>query len=233
LLWTGGLAALNLLIHGCASSPTGGSSRPRPTWSTGPTPRTASRGAYNPAVYTPAPAAPSATPGGLTLLPRSQWTSAPVNTGSTDPMNGVSRLTVHHDGMDELLWADDLASSKARLELIRKSHLNRGFADIGYHYVIDRAGRVWEGRPMAYQGAHAGGVNNQHNVGVLVLGNFDRQQPTVAQLQTLPQSLRLLMAHYRVPVSRVYTHQELKPTACPGTSLQARMVQLRRSGYLA
>lgn len=147
-------------------------------------------------------------------------------------MNGVSRLTVHHDGIETLLWSDSVAASRDRLEMIRRGHLQRGFADIGYHYVIDRAGRVWEGRPVSYQGAHAGGSNNLNNVGVLVIGNFDQQQPTTAQLRTLSTSLKLLMAHYRVPVSRVYTHQELKPTACPGVNLQGRMVQLRSSGYL-
>jgi len=160
------------------------------------------------------------------------WTSSYTDTAHADPMNGVTRITVHHDGMESLIWSDDMNSSRRRLQLIRRSHLHRGFADIGYHYVIDRAGRIWQARPVQFQSAHAGGANNRHNVGVMVMGNFDLQQPTNAQLQTLPESLRLLMAYYRVPVSRVYTHQELKPTACPGRNLQPRMVRLRSSGYL-
>jgi hypothetical protein len=35
-------------------------------------------------------------------------------------------------------------------------------ADIGYHYTIDPTGRIWEGRPVQYQGAHVK-MNNEHN----------------------------------------------------------------------
>ena len=42
-----------------------------------------------------------------------------------------------------------------------------------------------------------------------------------------------LQKHFRVPIREVYTHQELRPTECPGTDLQARMVSMRRGGFFA
>jgi hypothetical protein len=43
-----------------------------------------------------------------------------------------------------------------------------------------------------------------------------------------------LMRRYRVPMGRVVTHQELKPTECPGNNLQSYMRQTRSSrGRLA
>jgi hypothetical protein len=91
---------------------------------------------------------------------------------------------------------------------------------------------VWEGRPLFLQGAHVQD-NNPNNLGILVLGNFDQQQPTGPARDTLDGFLYDQMARYRVPMSRVYTHQELKSTACPGRNLQRYMMETRsRSGRL-
>jgi hypothetical protein len=75
---------------------------------------------------------------------------------------------------------------------------------------------------------------NEHNLGVLVLGNFDLQQPTPQALASLDSFVAAQMRRYRVPLSRVYTHQELRPTACPGRNLQRYMLATRtRSGRMA
>jgi hypothetical protein len=172
------------------------------------------------------------------VVPRRDWASAPPNLSLINPMNGVNRITVHHDGMPpvSLRSKGDVAY---RLEMIRSAHTGnhdnggKPWADIGYHYVIDPQGRVWEGRPVRYQGAHVKD-NNEHNLGVMVLGNFDEQAPTSDALSTLDAFISDRMRAYRIPVSRVFTHQEINPTACPGSNLQAYMVSTRSGrGYLA
>ncbi len=65
-------------------------------------------------------------------------------------------------------------------------------------------------------------------MGICVLGNFDRQQPSAPQLNALHGALTSLASAYRVPMRSIFTHQELNPTACPGTSLQRHMVLARR-----
>jgi len=167
------------------------------------------------------------------VIARSRWTSATTKTWDTDPMNGISRITVHHDGMTAFTSTSQ-SEAAARLEMIRRSHVNsRGWADIGYHYIVDPAGRIWEGRPIDRQGAHVAD-NNPHNLGVMMLGNYDQQAPTNAAVRALDDFVAAMMRKYRVPVSRVYTHQELRPTACPGQSLQRVMVSNRsRGGVLA
>lgn len=147
-------------------------------------------------------------------------------------MKGINRITIHHEGHTPV-WFTDEPSTRARLEQVRSIHTrDRRWGDIGYHYVIDRAGRVIEGRSVAYQGAHVSN-QNPHNVGVMLLGNFEKQSPSQAQLTALQSTLRHLMAKYRVPVKRVYTHRELGPTVCPGRNLQPRIASLRSSGALA
>jgi len=172
--------------------------------------------------------APTSDPWLGRVIPRSAWTNEPPITRLADPMRGISRITVHHDGMSPF-YATDQASAAHRIELIRRSHLGRGWADIGYHYVIDPAGRIYSARPLALQGAHVK-YNNEHNLGVMVLGNYERQQPTGATKRTLAAFVGSRMELYKVPTGRVFTHQEIRPTACPGRSLQGFMVQTRRRG---
>jgi hypothetical protein len=42
--------------------------------------------------------------------------------------------------------------------------------DIGYHYIVDRSGAIWQGRRIRYQGAHARGSANNGNIGIVLLG---------------------------------------------------------------
>ncbi|MCK4871330.1 MAG: N-acetylmuramoyl-L-alanine amidase [Phycisphaerales bacterium] len=147
-------------------------------------------------------------------------------------LGSVQRITVHHEGMTRVEFTG-ISQVADRLDLVRRSHLQRMAAgDIGYHFVIDRAGRIWEGRPIEYQGAHVK-YHNRRNLGVMVMGNFDVQSPSDAQMTSLEMFLRTARTHYDVAIDDVFTHQELGPTACPGRSLQRHMVEIRRDGTLA
>lgn len=174
----------------------------------------------------PLPSSPSQT----TVLARSKWAQGRPATTQMNRLSPVRYITVHHDGMDPFFDTDQRATA-ARIEAIRRAHRRRGWGDIGYHYVVDRAGRVWEGRSLRYQGAHVKN-KNYANIGIVVLGNFDKQQPTQAQLASVRQLVGSLMDRFHVPTSRVYTHQELAPTACPGRYFQQFMNTSRRQGRL-
>lgn len=166
------------------------------------------------------------------VIPRSKWTSAGPNRSLADPMSQVNRITVHHDAIMPVPGGA-YAESLRRLQLIRTGHLNNGWADIGYHFAVDPNGRIWQARPLELQGAHVKD-NNPGNLGIVVFGNFEQIRPTTASLSALDQMLAYAMQRFSVPMSRVYTHQELRPTACPGRNLQAQMNSTRSSnGRLA
>ncbi|MFG0284366.1 MAG: peptidoglycan recognition family protein [Phycisphaerales bacterium JB039] len=135
-------------------------------------------------------------------------------------------MTVHHDGMSPF-YGTGAADAADRLEAIRRSHVGRGWADIGYHFAIDPQGTVWEGRPLNLQGAHVKD-NNEQNIGIVVLGNFQEQAPTPAAAAAVDRFVAQVMRVYRVPLRSVYTHQELGPTVCPGYHMQRHM-ELARS----
>lgn len=177
------------------------------------------------------PIAPAALP---YARPRMLWARGEPDYTELNPMLPVTAITVHHDGLDRLVTGTSPREMTDRLELYRVGHRAQGWADIGYHLVIDRAGTLWQGRSIRWQGAHVK-FRNEGNIGVLVMGNFDQQQPTAAQKATLERVLVDLMRTYGVPQSRVYTHREWPDakTACPGRSLQSHMAGLRSSRRLA
>ncbi len=235
-LWLG-LAGTSVMISGCVSGQSQASARPGPLWpQSNPRPSTAAADLIGPTASTPpkaltppVAAATATSQGGLSIIPRKSWTNTSPILTKIHAMGGVKKITVHHEGWTPV-WFADTDSTAKRMESIRKSHLQRlGAGDIGYHYVIDRAGRVWQGRDVRYQGAHVR-EHNPNNLGVMVLGNFDVQRPTDAQMVSLRATVATLMKQHRVPLKLVYTHQELNPTECPGKALQSNMISLRRSG---
>lgn len=182
-----------------------------------------------------APAGPAATSPQLPttaqgVIRRSNWTRAGIaRPGEIYPLRKVNRITIHHEGVTPYTATSEEAT-RQRLEIIRRGHVTvRGWADIGYHYLIDPAGRVWEGRPVQYQGAHVKD-QNENNLGIMVIGNFERQVPNAAQTTSLDRFVAGQMRQYRVPVSRVFTHRELAPTECPGRNLQRYLVMARANG---
>lgn len=243
------LAGLGLLVTGCAEKQQRQVvDRPRTNWPTQVTRPQASTISLPPTTPSPAaststaptlPPAPAANPSlastpaaiALNAMPRSSWAAKPPIVGRINPMNNVTRITCHHEGWTPV-WFSDMLSTRDRLETIRASHIQRLQAgDIGYHFIIDRAGRIWEGRPLIYQGAHVRN-QNENNIGIMMLGNFDKQSPTTVQLNSLERAIAYLRKQYRVPVGRVYTHQELNPTACPGRNLQPRITSMRTNGMV-
>jgi len=139
-------------------------------------------------------------------------------------------ITVHHDGLD-LASAAELGDAAERIEHIRLSHTRKGWGDIGYHYLVDREGRIWQGRSLAWQGSHVKG-SNEGNIGICCLGNFEVEQPSRRQLDALKVLLRRLSGQHGIDPACVRTHQEWPGahTACPGRNLQSAFERAWRAG---
>ncbi|MFW5751660.1 MAG: LysM peptidoglycan-binding domain-containing protein, partial [Planctomycetota bacterium] len=98
---------------------------------------------------------------GYALIPRRAWTRNRVRSNHR-PMNGVKRITVHHTGEHKGMVGK---SDRQIVKAIENHHRNgRKWSAIGYHYLIGRDHRVYEGRPTHIQGAHVSS-HNAHNIG--------------------------------------------------------------------
>ncbi|MDQ4084362.1 MAG: N-acetylmuramoyl-L-alanine amidase [Actinomycetota bacterium] len=117
-----------------------------------------------------------------------------------------------------------------------------GWCDIGYNFLVDRFGTVYEGRAggvnTPVRGAHAGDYNLK-TVGVSLMGNFERARPTRAMKRGLTRLLAWkLSSYYRYPrtkariagstFEKISGHRDAMSTACPGRYAYAFLPALRR-----
>ena len=108
------------------------------------------------------------------------------------------------------------------VETIRKWHRDKGWRDIGYHYVIDLHGRVHPGRPVEQVGAHVGG-HNTGTIGVCYVGgvtNDGRLAPKDTRTAAQREALAALVAELaeRFPdIRSVKGHRDFPKVAkaCP------------------
>ena len=103
------------------------------------------------------------------------------------------------------------------VKTIREWHKQRGWSDIGYHYVVMLDGTIEEGRPLERQGAHVRG-HNKGSIGICYVGGLDsdmkaKDTRTDAQRASLSAFLEFLMVEY--PKATLHGHNEFAAKACP------------------
>lgn len=85
-------------------------------------------------------------------------------------MRQIDEIIIHCSATKPSWFAG--RTSVEKLQEIRRWHVEqRGWSDIGYHFVIDRDGTVLEGRPVERQGAHVSG-HNKTTIGVCLIGGL-------------------------------------------------------------
>ncbi|MEM7231506.1 MAG: peptidoglycan recognition family protein [Planctomycetota bacterium] len=182
-----------------------------------------------PQVRRPAPPRPQRTipSSNLTTFSRHKWNARPAR-GSKTAMGRISRITIHHTAGPNF-WGHDRRAVAEEIRKIQRFHQRQQrWADIGYHFLIDRTGAIWQGRELKFQGAHAKN-QNPGNIGIALLGNYTRQDLTESQRRALRTFVATLMRRYNVSIGNVYTHGEIAggSTACPGPKITRFVRELR------
>lgn len=121
-------------------------------------------------------------------------------------------------------------SSQAKVDEIRRWHVvDRGWSDIGYHYIIDRDGTILEGRGLGRTGAHVKG-HNKGTIGICLIGGFGSSKNdafsdhyTPQQERQLRQLLSRLMNQYGF--TKVSGHNDYAAKACPGFNVFRWLVE--------
>jgi hypothetical protein len=159
---------------------------------------------------------------------------------------------VHHTaGTDHYTAADVPKIIRGIYAYHTKSN---GWSDIGYNFLVDKFGRIWEGRygGMANNvlGAHTGGFNSE-SFGVSVLGNYDKAPTTPEMVDSIARVMAWkLSLSYRNPAGTtslvsqgggtsryragtratfnvIAGHRDAGNTSCPGRNLYAQLPNLR------
>lgn len=126
----------------------------------------------------------------------------------------IRYLIVHHSATNR-----DLTT----FEAIKRYHIKeRGWADIGYHWVITGDGELHKGRSEEYVGSHCrtpAPSMNFRSLGICLTGDFTKEFPSSEQFFTLASLLKSLVNKYRIPYDNVLGHVEVAATLCPGPQL--------------
>lgn len=139
-------------------------------------------------------------------------------------MRQINEIIIHATATRPEWWATRTANQK--VAEVRRWHVEQnGWKDIGYHYLIDRDGKVVAGRPLEQVGAHVQG-RNTGTIGIALFGGhgsaatdrFD-QHYTPAQDAALRRLIAdLTAAHGPLIVSG---HNQYAAKACPGFDARA------------
>jgi len=147
----------------------------------------------------------------MRIVSRAEWGAAPAR--STTPLNpaGVNLFVLHH--------TTGSFRGARTVRSIQQFHQGpqRGWADIGYNFLVAPDGVVYEGRGWAFRGAHARGYNHR-SVGVAFIGDGSQPMPQPAQQAVLEL---LAEAEVRFGPLRTVGHRDVGSTTCPGDAIYA------------
>ena len=174
-----------------------------------------------------------------------------VRTAPPSYADGIHAVAVHHTASSNDYSAADVP------RLLRGFYAyhvtSNGWSDIGYNFLVDKYGRIWEGRAggtsRAVMGSHAGGFNTG-TVGISMIGTYETVAPSAAAQESVAQlAAWRLSADGKDPAStvrvysagstrfadgllvtlpRVFGHRDVSTTGCPGTKGMTALPGIRR-----
>ena len=188
------------------------------------------------------------TPKAPKIIDREAWGSRPPKNAPT-PLGETISIIIHHAAG---YW-DGKTPGKRQIQRIQQLHQDdRGWRDIGYHFLVDPLGNIYQGRefmdqthslgdiPVLVSGAHVGGFNTGR-IGICLLGNYETgsarttHKPTVKSQLAIIQLVAYLIDRYQPTGDPeregeiILGHKDLKSTSCPGKELYEWLDELRES----
>ena len=180
------------------------------------------------------------------LISREEW-GAQLYGGNLSPLRAtaVGTITIHHAGGYRATTKEEgLSQVRAIQELHKKK---QGWADIGYHFIMDIEGRFYQGRPFfergksfakapqLAQGAHVLEYN-LGNIGIAVLGCHHpgtecRNRPDYlgsAAVTSLVHMITYLALNYGITPEYILGHRDLANTLCPGDGIHGLLASIRK-----
>ncbi|MGV9313023.1 peptidoglycan recognition protein family protein [Streptomyces sp. NPDC003691] len=180
-----------------ATAPTSSapSSTPSPTQSTKP-PTTAPTTAPTPGPPSTAPRPP--------IVTRAEWKadeSISPEAPTYLPGNKVKAVTIHHTSLSNNYTCAEAPAVVRGVYAYHVLGADTKWKDIGYHFLVDKCGTIYEGRKGGVDrpvvGAHAFGFNNETS-GIALMGNFMEVAPTQAALNSAARIAAWKLGQYGV-----------------------------------
>lgn len=161
------------------------------------------------------------------FVTREEWGSKP------DPIPANRKheprfITLHHAGVlwtnsqDPAQFVRNMQSWGKRRPQIEKPPRDTYWPDLPYHFLIAPDGRIFEGRQVEYEPESNTKYPLAGNIGVEMMGDFNKQRPSPAQLESAVRLVAWLMQQHKIAADQVRTHKDVagKQTSCPGEDFQ-------------
>jgi N-acetylmuramoyl-L-alanine amidase-like protein len=195
-------------------------------------------------------------PGQPRIIARSSWATASCRPRRAAGLGAIELAFVHHTVNSNAYGPSQSAGMIRAICLFHK--YGNGWADIGYNFVVDRYGQIFEARAggvdEAIVGAHAGGYN-AFSTGVALLGTFSGAGPSRKTFDALahlvawklalhgvaiPGSVTVEVSRQGAPYSRyragaqvrlnrISGHRDADTTTCPGAGMYRQLPRLRQA----
>ena len=176
-----------------------------------------------------------------TIYSRAQWGANEALRDKSSLRYGTIRTGFIHHTVNANNYTRDQVPALIR-GIYAYHTQSRGWSDIGYNFLVDRFGRIWEGRyggvDRPVVGAHTLGYN-EYSFAMSAIGNFDIAQPPQAVLDAYARlfAWKLSLSNIRADATRLWVkdrylyaingHRDVGKTACPGRYLYAKIPSIR------
>lgn len=171
----------------------------------------------------------SAQSGDPHIITRAEWGAPEPNSSErwAPEYQRLDRVIVHHTA------AATTGDSAAAVRAVWHFHANsRGWGDIGYNYLVDQSGNLFEGRyydkdlaelnSQDVVGGHAL-TYNYGSSGISALGDFTNSQPSEAMMRSISNLTAFKLYRYGILPSNwqnglpaLAGHRDVNQTSCPG-----------------
>jgi hypothetical protein len=191
-------------------------------------------------------------PGAPVMFTRAQWGGDTVVPRAAPTYGQVQLAFVHHTVNTNDYGPEDSAAIVLGIAKYHRDY--NGWNDIGYNFLVDQYGQIFEGRAggidLAIVGAQAQGFNSV-STGVACIGTYTSVAQTEAGMEALARIIGWKLSLHGIPVSgavtvtsaggetnkfrsgaavtfqRISGHRDGNATSCPGTVLYSQLADLR------
>ena len=167
------------------------------------------------------------------IISRAGWGADESKRSWAPSFAPIKRMIVHHT-----VTANDERDPASTVRSIYHYHaVSQGWGDIGYNFLVDHAGRIYEGRwsgsitgedggKRGVIGAHARG-NNRGAVGTAMLGNLANRDASPQAKSALADLLAWKADRHNLDPQGLIGHRDVGETACPGSAFYAQLPAIR------
>ncbi|HRK31151.1 MAG TPA: peptidoglycan recognition family protein, partial [Tepidisphaeraceae bacterium] len=140
-------------------------------------------------------------------------------------------ITIHHAGV---LWTGE----KTPVEFVRNMQTwgqkEKAWPDLPYHFLIAPDGSIFEGRSLEYEPDTNTRYTLAGNIGVEMMGNFEAQRPSKAQLESCAKLVAWLCQDLKLELKDIRGHNDAAPnqTTCPGKDFYRYLVDGQFVGWV-